>query len=58
MNLTVTEVFVGRPRISVALKFELEDVGAPCGLLPLGFLVAEGSLVDESLPFGFFVASG
>ena len=47
MILTVTDVSVGRPRISVATKSALADVGATGWLCPLGLFVSVGKGRDE-----------
>ena len=47
MILTVTDVSVGRPRISVATKSALADVGATGWLCPLGIFVSVGKGKDE-----------
>ncbi len=48
--MTVMEVSVGRPKISVAMKSVFVDVGAAVGLLPLDFVEAEIACVFEALP--------
>jgi len=58
-TLTVTELLVGRPSISAAIKFGLAEVGAEEESLPPGFFVASDfvSFVGLGSFFGFFVAA-
>lgn len=55
-TLTVIDVFVGRPRISVAMKSGLVDVAAGCGFLPLGFALAVGGICSVGGEAGWAVA--